>query len=246
MKKTAILSDIHANIVALEAVLSDIAKRDDIERIICLGDNIGYGPRPKEVLDIVIDHFSSSLMGNHEWACINGPQNFNSMAAEAILWTSEQVKDKKYTDFIESLSPAALEGKFLFVHGSVRDPLMDYVREANSPEKFHSLVETLQRDFKQFDCCFVGHNHKPFLGTGDGYIFPHKLMNRFKVDEGKLYVSVGSVGQPRDKNPQSCYTIFDGEFVEFVRVKYDVQKAIELFTDTNLHSFLAHRLISGE
>ena len=239
----AIISDIHSNLAAFEAVLEDIDKRGDIDRIGCLGDTIGYGPQPVECLRLAIERFDFSLLGNHEFAVLHGADGFNPVAEKAIEWTRQQLKPHKdLMDFLRTLKSAKLEDNVLYVHGSVKDPLMDYVRDEESHSGFRRLVKEIEQEFRFFDICFTGHNHRAFLGTSEAVIYPHPAWNRFHISHAKLYVCVGSVGQPRDDRPTSCYVTFDGDAVEYHRVKYDISLTADKIREAGLHEFLADRL----
>lgn len=248
LMRMAIISDIHGNLEALQAVLRDIDKYDPKE-IVCLGDTIGYGPQPRECLEIIRQRCSLILMGNHEHAILYGAEQFTPLAQVAIDWTARVMRDPETLDFISSLGCEYDRDNCKYVHGSIRDPLMDYVREADSPWVFFKLVKTLQDDFKNFNICFVGHNHRAFLGTEVGYIFPHDSgpapMVKFHIGTQKAYVSVGSVGQPRDGDWRSSWLMFDGQDVEYHRVEYDREKTIGLILRSGLPKFLAERLRMG-
>ena len=245
----ALISDIHANLAALQAVLGDI-RQFKPDAIGCLGDTVGYGPQPRECLKIVRETCQFVLMGNHEHAVLHGAEHFTPLARQAIEWTAEQLNDPEIIRYLSTLKPQLQRGPALFVHGSARDPLFEYVREADSPWMFHRLIQTLQEDFKGFHVCFVGHNHRAFLGTDLGYIFPHddppSPRMDFNIREKNLYVSVGSVGQPRDGDPRSSYVLFDGDTVRYRRVAYDATATCELIRKHGLPSFLADRLVHGE
>jgi len=243
----AILSDIHGNYSALEAVLEDIEKRGDVEGIGCLGDTVGYGPDPVECLRLAMEKFEFCLLGNHEYAIMHGAEGFNPVAERAVEWTRMQIKpDKDLMDFLKSLKSARLDDNTLYVHGSVTDPLMDYVRESDSNASFRRLIKTIEQEFKFFDMCFTGHNHRAFLGTNEGIIYPHAAWNRFHVSHAKLYICVGSVGQPRDDDPRASYVTFDGEVVEYHRVRYDISRTADRIREVGLHEFLADRLYVGQ
>lgn len=247
--KTAFVSDIHGNLAALRAVLADI-EAHGADRLICLGDTVGYGPQPEECLRIVRKRCAHVLMGNHEHAVLHGAQNFTPLARQAIDWTAGQLRDPDVLSYLNNLSPSLSIGTALLVHGSVRDPLNDYVREADSPWMFYRLVQTLRDDFRDFDLCFCGHNHRAFLGTELGYIFPHDdpptPQMRFRMEGQKAYVSIGSVGQPRDGDPRASWVMYDGESVEYHRVEYPRQETVDLIRKVGLPSFLADRLLYGE
>lgn len=248
MPLRAVISDIHGNLAALEAVLDDIEKQK-MSEIYCLGDTIGYGPHPAECLSLVRQKCRVVLMGNHEYAAVNKTQGFNPVAEQALDWTRAELAARFGTevfDYLRNLKAVQIEGNVLHVHGSIKDPIMDYVREVDSYASFRGLVETIRRDFREFDICFTGHNHRAFLGTEDAFIYPHEIVHRFHVKGAKLYVCVGSVGQPRDGDPRACYVIYDGEWVDYRRVEYDIKATAEAIRRAGLHSFLAERLFAGE
>lgn len=248
MSVIAVISDVHANLAALEAVLEDIAK-SGITNIYCLGDTIGYGPKPAECLRLVRQRCKVLLMGNHEYAVANKPYGFNPVAEQAVEWTRRELAAQlgpEVFDYLRSLNAAHVEGNVLYVHGSIKDPLMDYVREADSYASFRKLVESIRHDFKQFDVCFTGHNHRAFLGTEEAFIYPHEVVHRFFVKGAKLYVCTGAVGQPRDGDPRACYVTFDGEWVDYHRVVYRIETTAEAIRQAGLHPFLAERLFAGE
>lgn len=242
----AIVSDIHGNLEALDAVLADIEARG-VQKIYCLGDIVGYGPKPAECLEIAMEKFDLILQGNHEWGVFNDVESyFNSIAVEGIYHTRNELSDQALA-FLRELKPAKLIEPELYVHGSVRNPLMDYVRDVaeEGHEGYMKLIATIREDFKGFDTCFVGHNHKPFLGTEYGVIHPHEGQNIFQTAGLKAYVCVGSVGQPRDRDPRACYVLFDGKQVEYVRVKYDVTITSNQILAAGLPEFLASRILQG-
>lgn len=254
--KIAIVSDIHANIEALEAVL-DLCEQKGVKQYICLGDVIGYGPNPIEVSKIAQEKFQVCLRGNHEEAMVTGKHRFNPYAAYAIDWTRQQVNSMtSQTTFGRSVSNTmkwyqdrqtfSLNNKMLMVHGSIYDPVHDYVDEPENPIEAEQMIETLQRDFSGFDLCFAGHNHTPFIATQVGTIIPHDAYNTYRLPAGhKAYICVGSVGQPRDRDPRSSFAILDGEEISFHRVKYDVKKTQRKILEVGLHKFLAERLGHG-
>ncbi len=246
--RIAFISDVHANLTALQAVMEDIEKHSPDE-IICLGDTVGYGPQPAECLSIVRSACTTVLMGNHEHAVLYGAEQFTPLAQTAIDWTARVLHDSETLDYMNSLTSDHRRDNLRFVHGSIRNPLLDYVREADSPWAFFHLVRTLQDDFKDFNICFVGHNHRAFLGTEVGYIFPHDqgavAKTKFHIGAEKAYISVGSVGQPRDGDWRSSWLMFDGEDVEYHRVEYDRDVTINLIRRAGLPEFLAERLLIG-
>ncbi len=243
--REAVISDIHGNIEALNAVLEEI-DGEGVDRIVCLGDVVGYGGSPLECAHLVMERCEVSLLGNHEAAILRGPDGFNPAAEAAIKWTREQIRDRDVLRYIQGLKPACLDENRLYVHGSVRDPLLEYVREAESYTSFRRMISEIRESFTLFDLCFTGHNHRAFMGTDEGMIIPHTGMSRFHVKDRKLYVCVGSVGQPRDDDWRASYVLYDGEDVVFRRVSYDVDAAAKRIREAGLPEFLAERLFLGQ
>jgi predicted phosphodiesterase len=252
----AIISDIHGNLEALEAVLEE-CERLGVQRYLCLGDVIGYGPDPLAVSEIAMDRFPICLMGNHEEALITGRHRFNPYAAQAIDWTRQQLEGsgisrffrKSHHDFMtwyQQRKPFVLHQQMLMVHGSIYDPVHDYVDEPENPLEAEQMIATLERDFAGFDICWAGHNHTPFLATRVGTFIPHNAHRQFRLPQGeKAYVCVGSVGQPRDRDTRASFATLDGEILTFHRLRYDLQKTQDKILRVGLHPFLAERLGEG-
>lgn len=248
MSKVAIISDIHANIEALTAVLADI-ETANAQSIVCLGDVIGYGPDPIACLRTIKD-YDVTLMGNHEYALLEGGTKFNARAKQAISWTSDILnRTEEGREFFEQavdLPRKKEQEGCLFVHGSPCDPTNEYLLP-----KYSLRPKLLVPHFEKFErYCFVGHTHLPgVFEPGQKFVKPDDmLMNIFMLDEdSKAIVNVGSVGQPRDKDPRSCYVIFDGDSVVYRRVEYDVKKTAEkIMKNPQLDDFLGKRLLEGK
>ena len=249
MGTIAVISDVHGNLEALQAVLARIDALG-VEAIYSLGDVVGYGPDPEACLRLTVDRCRLRLMGNHEYAVLHTELgfSFNPIAQQAIEWTRERIQAARLLDRIRGLQPHHQEGDVLFVHGSARNALEEYVTEADKSgySNFDQLVESLEHDFTSFRLCFVGHNHKPFLATGEGYLHPHEGQREFQVPrEEKLYVSVGSVGQPRDRDPRACFVTFDGASVAYHRVPYPAVTTAGKIRACGLPDHLADRLVVG-
>ena len=168
MARTAIVSDIHGNLAALEAVLADIQSQT-VDEIVCLGDVIGYGPRPCECLDAAMK-FGFTVLGNHDSSAIFDPEGFNSSAEKAIFWTRKQLHSggdpeacKRRLDFICKMPRVVRRGGMLFVHGSPRGPTSEYVfpEDTQNPKKMEKLFSLISQ------ICFQGHTHVPGVFSSD-------------------------------------------------------------------------------
>lgn len=247
----ALISDIHSNTEALRAVLEDIQKVG-VESIICLGDIIGYGPNPKECIDIAKD-FRLCLLGNHEEAVLFEvhAQGFNPRASGAVRWTNRQFdplgKDReanaKRWDFMGEMPRNYISNGIMLVHGSPMDKTREYIytTDVRNPKK-------MERIFSQIEhICFVGHTHTPGVWTADyTYRSPEELDYLYAITESKVVINVGSVGQPRDNDNRACYTLFDGSTVRWHRVKYDFEKTIQkIYAIEELDNSLGDRLREG-
>jgi predicted phosphodiesterase len=249
--KRAIISDIHANLEALQAVLAHIDTLN-VDQVVCLGDMIGYGPNPAECLDLVMDKCDVTILGNHDQAAIFDPEGFNPIALRAIFWTREQMEQRgdpaqidRRWDFIGELPRRLDEGEFLYVHGSPRDPTNEYVFPEHIYEQ--SRIDALMSRFQRY--CFQGHTHIPGVFT-ESYQFlpPEENDFFFNLGEQKIMINVGSVGQPRDGDPRACYVVLDNSerSVQFYRVEYDVEATRQKILGTpELDDMLGNRLVTG-
>jgi diadenosine tetraphosphatase ApaH/serine/threonine PP2A family protein phosphatase len=250
----AIISDIHSNLKALQAVLDDIERRG-VETIHCLGDIIGYGPEPAECLDLVSQRVTHCLCGNHDHAIFYEPSNFNVSAERAAFWTRSVLEDEEDPEkrncrwrFLGQLSPYHESNGCLFVHGSPRKPINEYLFPDDVYTNPHKLLSNFER-MEQLTC-FCGHTHVPGVFVDDPYFEPPEELGeacKYTVGEEKVIVNVGSVGQPRDRDPRAAYVILDGDQVEFVRVAYDIDATARKIRDNpDLDDFLAARLYEGK
>ncbi len=254
--KRAIISDIHGNLEALQAVLEDI-DRQMVDEIICLGDVVGYGPNPCECVKIVRDRCSIVILGNHDQGALFDPEGFNSGAERAIRWTRRQIElhdrlprnsaDQLY-DFLGELPRTHASGQLLFVHGSARRPLDEYVfpEDIYNPLKLEHIFELVPR------YCFQGHTHIPgVFTTSPEFIAPGVPVSDTEVvielPEGKAMVNVGSVGQPRDEDPRSSYVLVeDDRRVRFRRIAYPLETTRrKIHAIADLDNFLGDRLLIG-
>lgn len=249
VSRRAIISDIHGNLEALEAVLADIDSQD-VTAIVCLGDMVGYGPNPCECLDVA-EQFSLTLLGNHDQAVLFDPEGFSSGAEKAIFWTRKQLErhdakpeTERRLRFIAELDRTHRENGFQFLHASPRDPINEYVfpedvYHAAKMESLFSMVEGV---------CFQGHTHVPGVFTTEPRFLPaSELGHGFALRPGaKAMINVGSVGQPRDCDWRASYAILDDGVVRFRRVEYDVRATVDkIHRESELDDFLGDRLLEG-
>jgi predicted phosphodiesterase len=255
----AVISDVHSNLEALTTVLADIESRG-IKKIYCLGDVVGYGPNPKECLDLIIEKTEWCVLGNHDYAVFYEPTNFNYGAEQASFWTRDVLGGEKKSDsrdlrwrFLGELpmrrtleTELGDNGAIVdFVHASPRKPINEYIFPDDvytNPIKVRVLFERVRH------VCFVGHTHLPgvFLDEPDFYL-PDELDDRYPIiNTEKAIINIGSVGQPRDKDNRSSYVYVEGNEVNFVRVSYDFETTMKKIKAIDrLDNFHAERLRDG-
>jgi Predicted phosphoesterase len=227
----AVISDIHGNLEALEAVLADV-DRHSVERLYCLGDIVGYGPNPKECVDLVSSRCGLSVLGDFESMLWDGPSEGSSEEQRAAVeWTRRQLNnmptpgtdsDSRW-EFLWSLRRSFVEGSFLFAHGSPREPTFEYV----FPEDQYNRrkMEALFNCFESY--CIVGHTHLPgVFPSVEQFVRPEDCELEFKLKSTKALINVGSVGQPRDGDLRASYVLLDENRVVFRRVDYDIDTTI--------------------
>jgi len=236
----AVLSDIHANLAALDAVREDLPTVDETW---VLGDIVGYGPQPNEVIRVLQEMGARSVMGNHDGAAIGTVDAswFNPDAASAIEWTA-QVVDDNARAYLAALPGVRRDGELTAVHGSPRDPTWEYITGPGVAAANLSAFDTR--------LCLHGHTHVPVIfGVEDGRveIVPATPDAPLRLDAGRALVNPGSVGQPRDGNPAASYLVLDTEAgsVEFRRVAYDVARTQHLMREVGLPPRLVERLSYG-
>ena len=245
----ALVSDLHANLEALEAVMADIAEKK-VEAIFCLGDVIGYGPDPLACMDRAMT-FDFVIMGNHDHAVFMEPTGFNTSAETAIFWTRNQLESepdekvrRRRWEFLARLEEFQDKDSALFVHGSPRRPMHEYL----FPDEGEANLTRLGESFDLVKhVCFVGHTHLPGVFTETMEFFtPAQVNYKYVVGDRKVICNVGSVGQPRDLDPRACYVTVEGREIRWHRIPYDVKKTGEKILATNtLDEFLANRLAEG-
>ncbi|ODU01442.1 MAG: phosphoesterase [Planctomycetes bacterium SCN 63-9] len=265
--RRALISDIHGNLEALGVVLEDI-KAQGITEIYCLGDIIGYGPNPRECIDLVMEVSTATLLGNHDQGAMFDPDGFNIGAERAIFWTREQLESSddrannaRRWEFLGELPRSRRLGPYLFVHGSPRNPLSEYIfpEDIYNHRKMERLFQLVER------YCFQGHTHVPGIFTENFQFFaPEDIDNEYTLGDGKLMVNVGSVGQPRDGDNRACYMILEDGYgpdpiedyenavlvtaprISYRRIPYDYETTIQkIYAIPELEPFLGDRLRQG-
>jgi len=255
MAPTAIVSDIHSNIHALNAVLED-ARACSVQRVVCLGDVIGYGAHPIECIDAART-FDFCLRGNHEDGIAGKLDLFNEDARQAALWTRRLLKagllapeeKKNRWQFVQERPRRREEEGAMFVHGSPRNPVWEYLFDFDCADLFGRASDKVMENLALVsEFCFVGHTHVPgVIDDGGRFIHLEALGDPFELETGaKAIVNVGSVGQPRDGDPRASYALFDGRKVTFRRVEYDVAAACQdIIAEPDLPDSAGQRLLQG-
>jgi predicted phosphodiesterase len=238
--RVLVISDVHANLASLDAVLSEAG---DFDVCWSLGDTVGYGPDPGASISRVREITTVGVVGNHDIAAIgNFPLNdFNPMAAEAIRWTRGQLTENEAM-YLRAQSDRAVVGDCYMVHGSPRQPVWEYVSD----------VAVAQHNFEHLKAqwCLVGHTHKPTvfeLSQGHCLHLDYQDGDVIELNDRRLMLNPGSVGQPRDGDPRASYAIYDvsAATVTLHRVAYDIQLTQTRMRAAGLPAALSQRLSSG-
>lgn len=240
----AILSDIHSNLAAFQAVLADIESRGGAEEIWCLGDITGYGPDPGECIRLLRQHRHLCVAGNHDLAAIDKIDTsvFNPEAVKACRWTAEQLSSEDI-EYLGGLPLTLNQEDFTLAHASPREPVWEYILSAR----------TAKANFPYFNTtfCFVGHTHIPgvFDLDGKGICLSHALPAELslKQEKKRLIMNCGGVGQPRDGDPRASYAILDNVqgILYHYRVEYDIPATQQKMIEAGLPSRLINRLSHG-
>lgn len=238
--KYAIISDIHSNLEALESVLNEIK---NVEKIICLGDIVGYGANPNECCEIIKNLNCISIVGNHDLASIEeyDIRDFNPYAKAAILWTRNHLKEENKI-FLRNLKEKIIFKNLTLIHGSLVNPSF-YILDTSSARESFSLQET--------KICFIGHTH-----TAECYIKSGNFLEQIDLFSGGIIeikenfqyiINCGSVGQPRDRNYKASFGIYDedNETIEIKRIHYPLEIAYKKIINAHLPKILADRLAIG-
>ena len=242
--RVAVISDVHANLYALEAVLREI-DRDPPAAIWCLGDTVGYGPRPNECCELVRERGDLVLIGNHDLVALGSAEvalaEFNPEAAEASRWTTAQLTEESRR-FLEALEPTGEAAGVQLFHGSPRDPVWEYV--------LTEVVAYESLEMTDAPVVLVGHTHvATALVLADGQLAGGVATDGFEaqLELGRWLLNPGSVGQPRDSNPDAAFLELDldARRARFHRVAYPVARTQEEIRERGLPDALAERLAHG-
>ena len=229
----AIISDIHSNLEALSTAFRLIDEAH-AERVVCLGDIVGYGANPNECVELVRQRCTSVILGNHDAAVLNVhlTDSFSHNARTAVHWTRVQLSDEN-VEYLRTLPYTSRHEDILLVHSSPCEP-----------ERWHYIVDSWEAR-QALACfseagCFVGHSHVPGCFTSTGRATDVRRGSRFLIN-------VGSIGQPRDHNPQLSFGLFDTDEWKYrnVRAEYDIELAARKILQAGLPATLAQRLALG-
>jgi predicted phosphodiesterase len=240
--KYGFFSDVHANLEALKACIIDF-RAEKIDKVFFLGDAVGYGPYPDECVKLINEVASVKLMGNHDYAALGLMETdfFNQYAAESMGWTKSSISRKT----IEIMSNFQLQHEFndtLLVHSSPKEPeLWHYILDMDDAKEAFNY-------FKQ-RICMLGHTHRPYTVYKDNSneVTLSRQAEEILLDDRRYLVNIGSVGQPRDGDPRSCYLIFDSskKIVRHKRVSYNIIATQKDMAKIGLPEYLIERLAVG-
>ncbi|MCD6336554.1 MAG: metallophosphoesterase family protein [Candidatus Latescibacteria bacterium] len=237
-----IISDIHGNLEALNAVLEHLSK-ERIDRYVCLGDLVGYGANPNESVALVRTLTDWVIAGNHDWVAVglSDRRAFNPHASNAALWTARCLTEE-HRSYLCNLPLKRADGDALFVHSTPEEPeRWRYILSAQEAGKHFDVLNA--------QICFIGHSHRPVVFARNDEEHVLVLGTDFRIKSHWKYIAnVGSVGQPRDGDPRASYAVFDAEeaSVRVKRVRYDVKKAQQKIRAAGLPDIEAERLAYGE
>ncbi len=240
--RVLVISDIHANLTAFEAVLADA--KGEWDKIWCLGDIIGYGPNPNECVSLLREHDHISLSGNHDWATLGklDISLFNRIARIAVTWTKRQLTLESVA-YLNGLPAQRELPLFTLAHASPRQPIWEYILDP----------ETAAANFEHFDTpyCLVGHTHVPVIYQANRefevFATPPDYDNPLQLTADRFIINPGSVGQPRDANPDASYALLDTDSLiwQYKRTPYSIEKTQAQMREANMPDRLVERLAYG-
>ncbi len=240
--RLAVISDIHSNTEAFGSVLADI-EISAVDKTICLGDVIGYGPEPNEAISMICDYNIPTILGNHELCIINREYltRFNPSACRSMLATIDMLNDKSVY-FVNNLKPNIISNNCRFVHGFPPDSPTIYMFELDKKGMLDAFGRYEER------ICFIGHTHSLRLIEFDGNSIAYNSLDRgiTKLFAGKRYIiNAGSVGQPRDGDNHAKYVIWDtsDDSIEARYISYDIDSVVNKILNAGLPKINAMRLL---
>ena len=243
--RLGIISDIHSNLPALEAVLAAVDE-SGVDELWCLGDVVGYGAQPDECTKLVAERCALSLVGNHDLAVLGEIEvsAFSSSAADAVTWTRGNVAPETL-EYLRALEPADESREVGLYHASPRDPVWEYVLWVDQAE------ECLERQSGRVS--LIGHSHVALFfvdpeGDADVRSSHAEAGTKLEIAQGRWLINPGSVGQPRDGDPRAAWLELDtdGWTATYRRTPYEIDRAAEAITEAELPEQLAARLYVGQ
>lgn len=241
--RIALLSDVHSNLAALEAVLSHAAGRR-YAALWHMGDLVGYGPEPDAVIERMVTEGASCVLGNHDAAAagIIGTEAFNEPAAQAARWTMDVISNASRA-YLAALPRVEVEGDFTRLHGTADDPIWEYLDSYDAARRHFATVSTRYS--------VVGHTHLPLVVTeldgGEVTALTPEDGEQIELSEARTCLNPGSTGQPRDGDPRASYALLDTSVprVTFYRVEYDIPRTQSRMRERGLPRMLIERLALG-
>ncbi len=243
--RATIVTDVHSNLVALEAVLQRAESLQALDQVWSMGDLVGYGPQPSECLTELRRYEFQSVTGNHDLAVVGGidTRDFNPAAAASNHWNADRISDEE-REYLLGLPRTLILDDISLVHGSLRDPVWEYMYS----------IEAAIGQFRQMTTQFslVGHTHIPliFSERPDGRAPEYRRLEDddvVELGERRLIMNPGGVGQPRDGDPRAAFAIYDSDArtVSFHRVAYDIARTQAMMAEAGLPARLISRLTRG-
>ena len=237
------MADVHSNVEAFESVVSDAGRRGGFDQLWSIGDVVGYGPNPRECIELMRRYDARGIAGNHDLACAGrlSFESFNPDATAAVLWTIEHLSEDD-SSYLAGLPERIVNGNFTLAHGSPRDPLLEYL----------VTPETASANFSHFETnwCIVGHSHRSFVckpqeesAVFDDFVVDEPLALR----EERMIINPGAVGQPRDADNRASYALYDSDAatVTHHRATYDIPAVQQKMSEIGLPRYLIERLAFG-
>ena len=238
-----IVGDIHSNLEAFQSVLNHAEGQGSFQKVWCLGDTVGYGPDPGPCIDLLLQHTPLNVAGNHDHGSVGlvSLDAFNPYAAFACRWTALNLSEEQKA-YLKNLPLTQTEEAFTMAHGSLRDPIWEYLLDQEAATATFHLLKTLR--------CLVAHSHIPFICVdaprGPAFL-PLPEGKPMPLKDQRIILNPGSVGQPRDGDPRASYVMYDDstQSVTLHRVEYDIPATQEKMAHAKLPEPLITRLALG-